>query len=198
MSLVALAVASVLLAIERVSYVLIGRAPRAFRVLCARPGLARLGHPTTIVEGLFYMFKALQVSVFFAWCYFHAGGLPIPAHADPLFVGLAGALVLVGQVLVAATFYRLGRIGVFFGQQLGYLIPRCREFPFSVLSHPQYVGTMLTIWGAFLLLRFPHDDWFALPLLETVYYVAGARLEVPPGSRTRRAALRQVGILESG
>ena len=198
MSPVALAVASVLLAIERVSYVLIGRAPRAFMVLCARPGLARLGRPITIVEGLFYTFKALQFSVFFAWCYLHAGGLPIPAHADPLIVGLAGALVLIGQVLVAATFYRLGRIGVFFGEQLGYLIPRYRKFPFSVLSHPQYVGTVLTIWGAFLLLRFPHDDWFALPLLETVYYVAGAWLEVPRVSRMRRAALRRPGILESG
>jgi hypothetical protein len=30
--------------------------------------------------------------------------------------------------------------------------------------------------------RFPHDDWFVLPVLETVYYVAGARLERLPAS----------------
>ena len=36
---------------------------------------------------------------------------------------------------------------------------------------------MLTIWGFFLLLRFPHDDWFLLPVLETLYYAVGTFLE---------------------
>jgi hypothetical protein len=36
---------------------------------------------------------------------------------------------------------------------------------------------VLTIWGFFLGVRFPHDDWFVLPLLETLYYVIGASLE---------------------
>jgi hypothetical protein len=30
-----------------------------------------------------------------------------------------------------------------------------------------------------VLLRFPHDDWYALPVLETIYYLAGMWLEVP-------------------
>jgi phosphatidyl-N-methylethanolamine N-methyltransferase len=51
------------------------------------------------------------------------------------------------------------------------------EFPYSVLSHPQYVGAVLTIWGLFLMLRFPAADWYLLPLLETVYYAAGSCLE---------------------
>jgi len=59
-------------------------------------------------------------------------------------------------------------------------VRRCQEFPFSVLSHPQYVGTLLTIWGLFLAARFPHDDWYALPILETAYYAAGAWLEAQP------------------
>ena len=54
----------------------------------------------------------------------------------------------------------------------------CREFPFSLLSHPQYVRTMLTIWGVFLALRFPHADWHVLRAVETVYYAAAARLEL--------------------
>ena len=92
---------------------------------------------------------------------------------------LSWALAAAGQVLVVSTFYRLGRTGVFFGDQLGYAVPRCRTFPFSLLAHPQYVGTLLTIWGGFMLVRFPHDDWWALPLVETVYYLGGMWLETP-------------------
>jgi len=55
----------------------------------------------------------------------------------------------------------------------------CREFPFSLLSYPQYVGTMLTIWGVFLALRSPHADWYVLPAVETVYYAAATWLESP-------------------
>ncbi len=56
----------------------------------------------------------LQISVFFVWCYVDAGGLPILRHGDPLVLRLAAALVVVGQILVIATFHQLGRIGVFF------------------------------------------------------------------------------------
>jgi len=48
-------------------------------------------------------------------------------------------------------------------------IPWCGAFPFSIVAHPQYVGTVLTIWGVFLILRFPHGDWLVLPALETLY-----------------------------
>jgi methylene-fatty-acyl-phospholipid synthase len=57
------------------------------------------------------------------------------------------------------------------------MLPWCRAFPFSVLQHPQYVGTVLSIWGFFLVMRFPHDDWYLLPIVETVYYALGAYFE---------------------
>jgi hypothetical protein len=38
--------------------------------------------------------------------------------------------------------------------------------------------------------RFPNDDWYALPVLETIYYVAAMRLEVPRGrDRPRQASM---------
>jgi hypothetical protein len=49
-----------------------------------------------------------------------------------------------------------------------------------VAAHPQYVGVALTIWGVFLILRFPHGDWMVPPALETAYYILGARLERAP------------------
>ena len=92
-------------------------------------------------------------------------------------LGLGGAMIIIGQILNISVFYRLGKVGVFYGNILGYELPWCREFPFSWLKHPQYVGTVLSIWGFFLVMRFPHEDWYLLPSLETVYYAFGAYCE---------------------
>src|SRR3989442_482557 len=50
MSVVAQAVAAALLALERAGYVVIARAPDAFRALCPRAALARHGDPIAIGE----------------------------------------------------------------------------------------------------------------------------------------------------
>jgi methylene-fatty-acyl-phospholipid synthase len=80
-------------------------------------------------------------------------------------------------MLNMSVFYRLGKVGVFYGNKFGYALPWCQALPFSLLRHPQYVGTVLAIWGLFLLVRFPHDDWYMLPALETLYYALGAHFE---------------------
>jgi hypothetical protein len=106
---------------------------------------------------------------------------------DPCALVIAVALIVGGQILNLSAFYRLGPVGVFYGDRLGYAIPWCREFPFSWLAHPQYVGAVLTIWGAFVAARFPHDDWLVLPALETVLYAASTWLE-ERGRRPQRAS----------
>lgn len=73
--------------------------------------------------------------------------------------------------------WRLGRVGMFYGVRFGHRVARCDRFPYSVLSHPQYFGTVATIWGLFLALRFPAPDWAALPAIESVYYLVGSLLE---------------------
>jgi methylene-fatty-acyl-phospholipid synthase len=175
-SLTLLAVAAVLLSAERVCYVWITRAPDAFRRWCARPAIAHLGEPVAVVRVLFVLFKALQYTVFAGWCWLH-GTRSLAPTDDGVALVAGGGLVVVGQVLNVLVFYRLGRIGVFFGDRLGHAVARCRAFPFSRLAHPQYVGTVMTIWGFFLLVRFPYEDWFLLPVLESVYYAIGAALE---------------------
>ncbi len=129
-----------------------------------------------IVEKLFYAFKALQAMVFLNWCFVLGDG-SLALTVDPLALGVGGAAIIVGQLLNWSVFYRLGRVGVFFGDRLGHPTPRCAGLPFTLLSHPQYVGTVLTIWGLFLATRFPQGDWFLIPALETAYYVVGAHLE---------------------
>ncbi len=169
--------AAVALSVERACYVWIARSPGAFRARCARPSVAWLGEPVAVVGTLFCAFKLVQLAVFAGWCYAHATGSLMPASRDPAALAAGGALLVAGQILNASVFYRLGAVGVFFGARLGYEIPWCRAFPFSVFSHPQYVGAVLSIWGLFLIMRFPHDDWSVLPALETFYYSLSMILE---------------------
>jgi len=174
----ALCAAGSLLAIERVVYAIVWHRPAALRRLCSAPRLGWLGEPVDALRRLFYAFKAIQAAVFLAWLAWFGGGLggiaPSPDRGA-LAVGLA--LATVGQILNASVFVRLGRVGVFYGTRFGHRVSWVEGFPFSVLAHPQYVGTVLTIWGFFLATRFPHADWWAVPLLETLYYLAGALLE---------------------
>ena len=161
-----------------VCYAWVVRAPWSFRRWCARSVTLRTRSPVVVLRRLFYGFKLLQLSVFAIWCLVNGDGRMALAPSDvAVVVGLA--LIIAGQFLNAMVFYRLGATGVFYGDRLGHALPWCRDFPFSLMTHPQYVGVVLSIWGLFLALRFPYDDWFLVPALETVYYVLGARLEDP-------------------
>jgi methylene-fatty-acyl-phospholipid synthase len=175
-----LALATLLLSLERVCYVWAWRYTDSFRAFCARPAVARWGEPVRILELLFYGFKAIQLGVFVGWCWVF-GALPFGSR-PPIALGAGLALIVAGQTLSFAVFYRLGRVGVFYGTRLGHMVPWCTGFPFSILRHPQYVGTVLSIWGFFLSLRFPAPDWVVLPAIETLYYAIGSRLESDPSA----------------
>jgi methylene-fatty-acyl-phospholipid synthase len=168
--------AAILLSLERVTYALAWHRPDRFDRVTRRLGFR---DPVTGLEAFFYGFKLVQGLVFAGWCaYFGAlAGWPPGLATVPAVAG--AALVVIGQTLNGAVFLRLGRVGVFYGNRFGHPVPWCDGFPFSLLDHPQYAGAVISIWGLFLLARFPHDDWFALPLLETAYYAIGAHLERP-------------------
>jgi methylene-fatty-acyl-phospholipid synthase len=172
-----LLICALLLSIERIVYFAIWRYPVWFRKLCRHPAVAVFGEPVDFLQKLFYAFKVLQLAVFFGWCVvFAENEVPLPSD-DPLVLSIGGILILVGMMLNISVFYSLGRIGVFYGNKLGYDVPWVEGFPFSVFRHPQYVGTVLSIWGFFLVMRFPHPDWIALPIVETFYYALGAHHE---------------------
>jgi hypothetical protein len=163
--------AAAALSVERACYVWIARAPAAFRRVCAHPLVVWLGEPVAVVGALFCGFKVLQLSVFVWWCYL-LGDSRAPATLDGLALAVGSAF---DRGRASAEPQRV--LSAVYGDRLGYEVPRCQAFPFSVLSHPQYVGTVMTIWGVFVVMRFPHDDWILLPALETVYYVVGTWLE---------------------
>lgn len=182
MDFLVLLLSAFLLSIERIAYFLIWRYPHLLRSSGKYPVVAAFGEPIDVLQKLFYIFKALQLSVFLGWCIvFGEGFLPLPT-GTPLALAAGGILIIVGQLLNLSVFYRLGKIGVFYGNKLGYDVSWCEGFPFSVFDHPQYVGTLTSIWGFFLIMRFPHSDWIALPIIETLYYALGAygeRSEAP-------------------
>lgn len=41
---------------------------------------------------------------------------------------------------------------MYYGVKFGHKIPWCHGFPFNTVSHPQYVGCVLSIWGVVALL----------------------------------------------
>jgi hypothetical protein len=169
--------AAVLLIVERLCYLWIWRAPAAFQAWCRRPALIWIGEPVDVLRFLFFFFKILQFAVFVGWCYFFGNGSLSPLNGNLWSLGLGAALMVAGQTLNLSVFYRLGKVGVFYGDKFGYEVPWCRAFPFSLFKHPQYAGALLSIWGFFLVMRFPHDDWYIVPALESVYYSLGAYFE---------------------
>jgi methylene-fatty-acyl-phospholipid synthase len=177
MTLLVFVACGALLSLERICYIWAWRYPASFRKFCEHSAVAVLGPPVAVLQKLFYCFKAIQLLVFFGWCLVFGEGSLIPLGGGMLAFTLGGALIVTGQFLNVSVFCRLGEVGVFYGNRFGYEIPWCSDFPFSVLKHPQYVGALLSIWGFFLAMRFPHADWLTLPMLETAYYVLGAWLE---------------------
>jgi phosphatidyl-N-methylethanolamine N-methyltransferase len=103
--------AAVFLSLERLCYVYISLAPGHFRSLCTRSAVAYLGEPVDVVRKLFYGFKGIQGAVFFGWCYVHGLEAPLSHGRSfmPLAIGIS--LVVAGQVLNWAVFYRLGVVG---------------------------------------------------------------------------------------
>ncbi|PAV25185.1 phospholipid methyltransferase [Tamilnaduibacter salinus] len=165
---------AVLLSVERLTYYFVSHHPDTWERVCHRRPLSALGGPVNALNTLFYGFKIIQLGVFWGWCMVFGDTLfPLPTAPLAILL-LGGAMITFGLVLNASVFHRLGRVGVFYGAQLGHTIPWVHGFPFSLFKHPQYLGTLVSIWGFFLVMRYPHDDWLYLPLLQTLYYAWGA------------------------
>jgi hypothetical protein len=78
------------------------------------------------------------------------------------------AILMLGQVLNAAAFKALGCIGVYYGHELGYKVPRVAAFPYNLgFSDPQYWGVVATIFGLYIMLDVQS---FFIPFLELFWY----------------------------
>ena len=71
---------------------------------------------------------------------------------SPLQWLVGAALGIGGQALNAGIYRAIGHSGVYYGFKLGHDVPWADGFPFNVVSHPQYVGSVLSVWSATVLL----------------------------------------------
>ena len=118
---------------------------------------------------------ALQFSSVAYWYLTHR-----PAGFDPAAVALpawAAALALgaAGQALNVGIFRAIGHAGVYYGFKLGHSVPWVDGFPFNVVRHPQYVGSVLSVWAAVALLWTQAPSGLALlaAYWTTLYVITG-------------------------
>lgn len=59
----------------------------------------------------------------------------------------AGQHALCMQALNLSIYDAIGSEGVYYGTKLGLHVPWHNGFPFNFVAHPQYVGSVMTIWA---------------------------------------------------
>lgn len=104
-----------------------------------------------------------------------------PLRVDPMQLLAGVALLVIGQVLNVAVFKALSGVGVYYGHEFGYKVPRVSCFPYNVswITDPQYWGVVFTIWGIYLTLG---ASSYTIPIFETFWYVVSMKfLEHPRG-----------------
>lgn len=158
------------LSLPYIMFYFIWKRPRSWMGLCR--GAACAGFGATDGEravGVFaFMGMALKVVQFAAvlvwWCGVAGTGIRaglgdlasvVLATTAPRAVA-AAALMGAGQALNGAVYAHLGSDGVYYGFKLGRTVPWCHAFPFNTgLRHPQYVGSVLSIWSMVIMLMTP-------------------------------------------
>src|SRR5262245_25096403 len=107
----ALVAAAAILSLERICYVWVWHAPDQFRSVADRlPILANRSGPAAL-RRLFFVFKLIQIGVFFFWC---ARDGPLwPLAADMRIIAIAIVAMAAGQTLNIGVFRALGTAGVF-------------------------------------------------------------------------------------
>ncbi|KAI3433647.1 hypothetical protein D9Q98_003456 [Chlorella vulgaris] len=102
-------------------------------------------------ETLAWALKGVQfLSVAYWWLLRKPDGVDLAAI--PLTAWAAGVpLFAFGQWLNVSIFKAIGHAGVYYGFKLGHTIPWYSGFPFNFVSHPQYVGSVLSVVGAAVL-----------------------------------------------
>ena len=133
--------------------------------------------PIDLFAYLVYAIKLLQLIVL--TLYFFAIGFMW--KFSPIRTVMGTIIFAFGQFFNASTYHTIGYNGVHYGCRLNREkpIPWVYGFPFNVVSHPQYVGSVLSIWGILLVvwnLRLGFAPvWMAC--MWTWYYVVVSKVE---------------------
>lgn len=91
---------------------------------------------------------------------------------------------VLGQILNISIYTAIGHDGVYYGTKLGKTIPWCTTFPFTKvfglfrIAHPQYIGSVLSIWGLVTLVYMSvNPGIFTVALGWSVFYAITGVIE---------------------
>lgn len=99
--------------------------------------------------------RALSVSLYTIWIWailLNYQIIILPSHLLGWFVGVP--LLSIGQYLNYKVYKVLGIKKVYYGYEFGVVPPDTEQiitFPYNVMSHPQYIGCMMSIFGTFII-----------------------------------------------
>jgi len=103
----------------------------------------------------------------------------LPALDNLTVYAIGVSFVLLGQIFVWTSAYRLGITGTFLGDYCGILMKeRVTGFPFNVLEHPMYVGSSMSFLGTSLMNASPAGLALTV-LIYVVYMIASVFFEGP-------------------
>lgn len=119
------------------------------------------------------MADAVRVDTFLLFLFKHHDSLRVsgPSAVSRHCVQTSQAipLILIGQYLNYMTYKLLGVKGVYYGSRYGQHIEWITDFPFSVISNPQYIGCCLTIVGmAWFIPTWIVMYWVGLYILQAI------------------------------
>ncbi|KAI8110979.1 hypothetical protein M9434_004553 [Picochlorum sp. BPE23] len=132
-----------------------------------------------VFESMAWLLKVIQFSSVIAWMY-----IRMPSGVDvfaipPLHAVIGVGLVAFGQVLNAGIYQAIGHAGVYYGFKLGHTVPWVDGFPFNVVQHPQYVGSVASVWGMAVLVwsQGPQPELVWLVVYWTFLYICTGVME---------------------
>lgn len=152
------------MSIPHIYYFWIWTNPAQFTRLCKYDPVSTLANTAVLIKCLQY---ATAV-----WWFLNHGPVVNPLLNMKTFV-LGAVCALFGQILNLSVYKTLGKAGVYYGSRLGQPCKWVTGFPFNTVPHPQYVGSVLTIWGITILMATQQHieaGFITLQLVWTSYY----------------------------
>uniref|UniRef100_A0A7S0ZLY2 phosphatidyl-N-methylethanolamine N-methyltransferase n=1 Tax=Timspurckia oligopyrenoides TaxID=708627 RepID=A0A7S0ZLY2_9RHOD len=134
-------------ALPHIFYYVVWTNPKRYQSLIQK-AFAHKVHPVDAFASTASAFKLIQLIALITWTILVLG-YPIPLPQIEFMIA-GSALLVIGQVLNVSIYTAIGKAGVYYGVRLGKSVPWCSGFPFNVVSHPQYVGSVLTVWAVLL------------------------------------------------
>lgn len=164
---------SLCLSVERFCYTFVWCYPKKFLKFCELVRGTPLDGPTPVdvIVNLFYINKFFQYGGFALFFFATDSRFQTPS----LFRIIVGTqLVALGQILNVGIYRAIGKKGVYYGCKFDQHAAWCTGFPFNVVTaHPQYLGSVLTTFGATLFLAYQHlvsKGWFGLAAMQAAQY----------------------------